>query len=55
MTFKIVFTKGTPELKTAVVEGATIKEALRRGYQQHQWDCILEITTPENETIQGKI
>jgi hypothetical protein len=54
MTIKIVFTKGS-SMKSVLVEGQTIKEALRRGYQQHQWDCILEITTPENATIQGKV
>jgi len=37
------------------VQLQTIKEALRKGYQQHQWDCILEITTGQNETIQGKV
>jgi hypothetical protein len=54
MTIKIVFTKGS-EMKSVLVDGQTIKEALRNGYRQHQWDCILEITTPKNETIQGKV
>jgi hypothetical protein len=54
MTFKIVYTKGTV-MTSAIVEGSTIKDALRKGYQHHQWDCILEITTPDNLTIQGKV
>jgi hypothetical protein len=54
MTLKITYTKGT-ELKTLVLDAPSIKEALRSGYRQCQWDCILEITTPDNQTVQGKI
>ncbi|MBA2482806.1 MAG: hypothetical protein H0V44_19245 [Planctomycetes bacterium] len=53
MTYKIIYAKGT-ELKRALVEAANISEAMRTGYRQHHWDSVLEITTPDDQSIQGK-
>jgi hypothetical protein len=51
MKLKITWTKGS-ELTKTVVEGTTIKDTMRRGYQQCQWDCVLEVTTEDNRPIQ---
>lgn len=52
MTFKITFARGN-EIQKALVEGSSIKDAMRRGYQQHAWDSVLEVSTPDDQPIQG--
>ncbi len=54
MKFKIIYTR-RDEAKKLIIEAATIKAALQLGAKQTQWDSILEITTDDDQTIQGKI
>jgi hypothetical protein len=53
MTYKIIYAKGT-ELKRALIEAADLSEAMRTGYRLHAWDSVLEITTADDQSIQGK-
>ncbi len=52
MTFKIIYARGI-ELNKVLIEAASLKEALRKGYQQHHWDSVLEISTPDDKPLQA--
>lgn len=52
MRIKVIYARG-PRLASALIEAPTIKEAMRRGYAEYQWDSVLEATTPENKPLQS--
>lgn len=54
MRLKVTYTSGT-QIRTAIIEGATIQDALRNGARTLRWDSILEILTEDTQSIQGKV
>jgi hypothetical protein len=52
MTYKFTYCRGT-QLAHVLIQGASLKEALRQGYKQCQWDSLLEVSTPDNRPLQS--
>jgi hypothetical protein len=50
MLIKFIYARGE-RLLQAVIEAPTVKEAMKRGYAQCQWDSILESTTTDNKPL----
>ncbi len=51
MQYKISFTKGTQHTK-ALVEAPSLVEAMKRGFKQHGWESVLEVTTADDKPVQ---
>ena len=51
MTYKFTYCRGT-QLSQVLIDGQSLKEALRQGYRQCQWDSLLEVSTPDNRPLQ---
>ncbi len=51
MQYKISFTKGPVHTK-ALVEAPTLIEAMKRGFREHGWDSVLEVTTADDKPVQ---
>ena len=54
MTYKFTYARGT-QLSSVLIDGASLKEALRKGYSQCQWDSVLEVSTPDNRPLQSLV
>lgn len=51
MQYKISFTKGIQHTK-ALVEAPSLVEAMKRGFKQHAWESVLEVTTADDKPVQ---
>jgi len=54
MTYKFTYARGT-QLAHILIDGTSLKEALRKGYSQCQWDSVLEVSTPDNRPLQSLV